>query len=56
LAALRHFFYMPLMYAESPSLQQISRERFARFPMRNAALGRASSAEEEAFLQSATPR
>lgn len=79
----RVFFYMPLMHAESPALQDecvikfeaLSRQsppalqarldgnlkaarehadivaRFGRFPHRNAVLGRASTLEEEAFLQ-----
>ena len=76
----RHFFYMPLMHAESAELQQLCLDRFAalnafaenllhfaqghseeiarfgRFPLRNAALGRASSAEEAVFLATAQPR
>lgn len=79
----RVFFYMPLMHAESPTLQDecvikfealwrqsppalqarldgnlmSAREhadivaRFGRFPHRNAVLGRASTVDEEAFLQ-----
>lgn len=76
----RHFFYMPLMHAESAPMQQRSLERFAalkafaenilhfaqehseeiarfgRFPLRNAALDRKSSAEERAWLETAQPR
>jgi uncharacterized protein (DUF924 family) len=73
--AERHFFYMPLMHAEDPSLQALSLkhfaqvqaeaasilkyardhaaiiDRFSRFPARNAALGRPSTPEEEAYLR-----
>jgi uncharacterized protein (DUF924 family) len=76
----RHFFYMPLMHAESLELQQLSVDRFSalkdfaddllkfaqdhsdevrrfgRFPLRNPALGRPSSSEEVAFLETAKPR
>ncbi len=78
--AQRHFFYMPLMHAESQELQKLSLERFAalrdfaedlvqfaqghsdeiqrfgRFPLRNGALGRVSSAEETAFQATAKAR
>lgn len=72
-SAERHFFYMPLMHAESAELQALGVEkftalrneaeailgfakghasiveRFGRFPHRNAALGRVSTPQEEAF-------
>jgi len=72
--AQRHFFYLPLMHAEDPSLQRLSVEcferlqgfatailgyamshrdevqQFGRFPHRNAALGRADTDAERAFL------
>jgi uncharacterized protein (DUF924 family) len=72
--AQRHFFYLPLMHAEDPSLQRLSVEcferlqdfateilgyakshrdevqEFGRFPHRNAALGRADTDAEKAFL------
>lgn len=72
--AERQFFYLPLMHAEDPALQDKSVAcfeklaadaanvldfarghrnvvaRFGRFPLRNAALGRESSADERAYL------
>ena len=72
--AERQFFYLPLMHAEDPALQERSVacfekwaddakfvldfarghrnvvERFGRFPMRNAALGRETSEAEQAYL------
>ncbi|RZL92520.1 MAG: DUF924 domain-containing protein [Variovorax sp.] len=70
-AALRPFFYLPLMHSESLADQERSvalnaaldantlrfamlhRDivaRFGRFPHRNRALGRSTTAEEQAFL------
>jgi uncharacterized protein (DUF924 family) len=68
--ALRAFFYMPFMHAESLADQERCVElcadlpdnlrfailhrdiirRFGRFPHRNAALGRATTPEEQRFL------
>jgi uncharacterized protein (DUF924 family) len=47
----RQFWLMPQVHSEDLAVQDASLARFGRFPHRNAALGRESSAEERAFLQ-----